>query len=69
MKTLSIQLSIEELERILSDAKLMRHHDSSLSNTIQLTLIRETDSHNGSDLVAANLKSGYAECDSKSIRY
>ena len=69
MNTLSIQLSIEKLERILSEAKLLKHHDSSLSNTVQLTLIKENDTHNGSDVVEAYLKSSYSECDSKSIRY
>ena len=69
METLSIQLSIEELERILAEAKLMRHRDSSLSNTIQLTRIKETDTHNGSDLVTASLKSGYAECNSNNIYF
>lgn len=62
-----IQITIRTLKQIIEDAEMMRKYDASLSDTIELSSLRECDTHTGSDLIAANLKSNYAECNSSLI--
>lgn len=68
MKT-TLQITIEDLEKIIEDAKMLRRHDSSLSSTIELSVLKSCDTHTGSDLVSSTLKSGYAECVGKCIYF
>ena len=61
---MKIQLSINELEQIIALAKHAKSLDSSLSSTIELNILSQTDTHNGSDSFIAGIKSGFAECNS-----
>ena len=66
MKT-TIQIKADILELILDEVKDMRKKDDSLSDTIEFTIIEQTDTHLGSDRFSAELKSGYSECYGKGI--
>lgn len=67
MKT--FQLTILELEYILTQAKSMKETDASLSNTIEFQIEASSDLHTGNDKGCAVLKSGYSECNNKAITY
>jgi hypothetical protein len=67
MKT-SIQITIRDLKKIIEDAEMLKKLDTSLSDTIELYCLRKCDTHNGSDLLSANIHSSYSECNSTSIR-
>lgn len=60
MKTITI--SIKDLELIIELAKRAKSTDSSLSETVELSLIKESDTHLGSDMLEVWLKSSYSEC-------
>lgn len=62
---MDIQLSIEKLEHIILLAKEQQKTDSSLSSTLQFSLIDKSDTHLGDDHVAVWQQSAYAECDGK----
>ena len=59
MKT---QLTIQQLEQILIAAKNNKKYDSSLSDTVEITVIKQTDCHAGGDTIRAELLSSYSEC-------
>lgn len=60
---MKVTINMDMLERILENAKLARKGNDSLSMTIEFEQISESDTHLGSDHVAATLKNSYAECD------
>jgi hypothetical protein len=60
-----IQISLDELERIVAAAKEAKKYDSSLSNTIEIEQVEACPFHTGSDRLIFWQKSGYAECNSK----
>ena len=64
---MKIQLTINDLEQIIALAKHEKKFDASLSSTIELYILSQTDTHNGSDSFIAELKSGFAECNSKHL--
>jgi len=59
-----LQITIEDLKKIIEEAEVAKKFNASLSNTIEIYLLRETDTHTGSDLISADIKSGYQECNS-----
>ena len=59
MKT---QLTIAQLEEIIRVAKNNLKYDSSLSDTVEITVLKSTDCHTGSDIIEVEQKSSYAEC-------
>jgi hypothetical protein len=63
----SIQITITDLEKILAMAKQKIANDSDLSRTIEITRVKECDTHLGSDTCRVFVKSSYAECNSKEI--
>jgi hypothetical protein len=63
----SIQVTIQQLESIIENAKKAKELDNSLSSTIIIDSTKPTDSHLGGDIINAYLKSGYSECNSKNI--
>lgn len=64
---MKIQISINMLERIVENAKLARRHNKSLSETIELEQVSESDSHLKPDHIAARVKVNYSECDGELI--
>jgi len=64
---MKIQTTIDILERIVNAAKEARKYDDSLSLTIEIEQISETDLHLGSDHIGVILKSTYQECNGKVI--
>jgi hypothetical protein len=61
------QLTISDLKRIISIAEGCMEDDSSLSDTLQFTLVEHCDTHTGSDIVRVDLLSAYSECFGKNI--
>lgn len=64
---MKIQITISDLEALIQRAKKMQKYNSSLSSTIEFSLVSASDTHLGSDRFKAELKSGYAECVNTSI--
>jgi hypothetical protein len=58
---MKIQITITQLENLLDVARESQKRDSSLSNTIQMTLLAENQTHCGADKLRFDLKSSYAE--------
>lgn len=67
MKNNQIQIDLETLEKIVSEVKLQVAQDSSLSRTVILERLKETDSHTGEDEIKIYQVSSYSECNSKLI--
>jgi oligoribonuclease NrnB/cAMP/cGMP phosphodiesterase (DHH superfamily) len=61
MKTTKIQISIEKLEQLIQDAKLARTTDNSLSHTLEIKVLKETDTLTGSDDVSVKIISSYQD--------
>lgn len=59
---MKIQLSINKLEHLIKLAKAAKLKDESLSSTLQIELISDSDTHLGDDHIGVTVKSGYAEC-------
>ena len=69
MKTVTtIQISIYDLEKILNEANEAIKNDNSLSKTLELDLIRSSETWLASDRIAVRVKSVYQECNGKTIR-
>lgn len=60
MKTISI--SVETLKALIEEVETLQTMDSSLSSTIEITLIKQCDTHLANDKIECWLKSNYAEC-------
>lgn len=59
---MKIQITIEQLEVIINEVINAKASDSSLSSTITLEQVKETDTHLGSDIVRVCVNSNYSEC-------
>ena len=55
-------MTIQKMKSIIEVAEQRRVNDESLSDTIQIELKNETDTHVGNDDVEIRLKSNFAEC-------
>lgn len=64
---MKIQVTIDQLERIVDAAKRAKKTDSSLSDTLTMESTIICDTHNGGDMIVATLKSGYQECDGQVV--
>ena len=64
---MKIQISIEKLEQLIDTAKRSIETDSDLSHTLELELVKSNDTHLGDDKIYVEIKSGYAECNSKGL--
>jgi hypothetical protein len=64
---MKIQISISMMERIIENAKQAIKNNSSLSSTIELEQVSESDGHITPDHVAARVKVNYSECDGELI--
>lgn len=62
---MKIQLTIAVLENIINQAKTQAGFDSSLSTTVEIALINESDTHLGCDQVGVTLKSGFQDANGK----
>ena len=62
-----MQITIKTLKKIIEDAESLRKHDASLSETIELFEIKESQTHCGEGFIKAILKSNYAECVGSSL--
>lgn len=60
-----MQMTIQRLQNIIDMAKGFKELDSSLSDTIEFELLKEKDTHLGSDTVRVLQKSAYGECNGK----
>lgn len=60
---MKMTINIDMLERILENARAARKANDSLSTTIEFEQKDTSDTHLGSDFIAATLKNSYAECD------
>ena len=60
--TTKLNISIDTLQKIASVAILEKIADRSLSDIVEITVTKPTDSHNGEDKIEVWLKSSYAEC-------
>lgn len=58
----SIQITIPKLKAIIEKAEQAINNDNSLSKTLVIDLISESDTFNGSDCVSVAIKSAYQEC-------
>jgi hypothetical protein len=59
---MKIQITLKDLEQIIQIAKKRKNNDSSLSETIELVKVHDSETHCGNDSIEVNLKSGFAEC-------
>ena len=64
---MKIQITLDQLQRIIEAANRAKKTDSSLSETLEIELTKQSDTHLGGDMVGVVLKSGYAECNGQSI--
>lgn len=62
MKT-KIQISLETLERIVSEIKLQATNNPSLSKTVLIEQVKEVDTYTGEDEIKVWQLNSYAECD------
>ena len=62
MKT-KIQISLETLERIVSEIKLQAGKNSSLSKTVLIEQVKEVDTYTGEDEIKVWQLNSYADCD------
>lgn len=61
LTAMKITVNIDILERMIKNAKLEMAKDDSLSGVIELTQVSESDTHLGSDHIAAWVKSSYQD--------
>lgn len=66
---MEITIKIEDLERIIKEAKSTCKYDDSLSLCVELYKGKESDIHAQSDSIKVVQLSGYAECMGKTIIY
>lgn len=62
-----IQLTLQQMRAIIDNAENKQKYDCSLSDTVIITVINETDRHTGGDTINAELVSNYQDCNSKNI--
>lgn len=66
---MKITVRIEDLEKIIKEAKLAHKYDDSLSLCVELHKGRESDSHAQSDSIKVVQLSSYSECVGKTVAY
>jgi hypothetical protein len=66
---MKVQISIEHLKNAIKIAEDRQKHDSSLSNILEISVRKKSDTHCGQDDVEIRQKSVYAECVSTLIGY
>jgi hypothetical protein len=59
---LELQLTINQLEKLITLAKENQKRDSSLSNTINIQVLSTPETHLGCSKITARINSAYAEC-------
>lgn len=64
---MKIQVTLNQLERIVAAARVAQGRNSDLSSTLTIERTAETDKHLGGDMVGVELKSKWAECNGESI--
>jgi hypothetical protein len=64
---MKLQLTIQQLEAILTAAKESINKNKDCSHTIEIEQIKECDTHTGGDQVKARVRSVYSECNSFEI--
>ena len=62
MEKVELQLTINQLEKLISLAKANKEKDSSLSNTITIQVLSTPETHLGCSKITARINSAYAEC-------
>lgn len=66
---MKITVRIEDLEKIIKEAKLAHNFDDSMSLCVELHKGKEADTHAQSDSIKVVQLSGYAECEGKTLIY
>jgi hypothetical protein len=64
---MKLQLKIEDLKKIIFEAESRANVDTSLSSTVQISLVSQNDTHLGSDRVEVSLKSIFQECENQHL--
>lgn len=62
-----IQLTLQQMRSIIEKAENKQKQDNSFSDTVIITVLKETDYLTGGDEIVAHLVSGFQECNSYQI--
>jgi hypothetical protein len=63
----NLQIKVVDLEKIIKAARTAQRGDGSLSGTLGIRVLKETNTHLGSDVLEVFLKSNYSECVGKQV--
>ncbi|SOD80857.1 hypothetical protein [Spirosoma fluviale] len=64
-----MDITIQQLEKIVRQAKAQRKHDTSLSSTLEFHIMEYSPNHLGGDKISVRIKSNYSDAIGTAIFY